>query len=74
MYSYYYIIIQKNLGIAYLQAGQIDNAIPLFEKVLKKEYNIPNLSSLVQAYRAKGDIDKAISYDLEIKRLMQLEK
>lgn len=69
-----YIIIQKNLGIAYLHAGQIDNAIPLFEKVLKKEYNIPNLSSLVQAYRVKGDIDKAISYDLEIKRLMQLEK
>jgi Tfp pilus assembly protein PilF len=69
-----HLIINKNLGIAYQKKGAFDLAIKKFEFVLEKEYSIPNLGSLVEIYRAKGEIEKAIAYDQEIKKLMQLKK
>lgn len=69
-----HMVIHRNLGIAYQKNMEFDKAINMFEWLLEREYSIPNLGNLVQIHRAKGEIDKAIYYDQEIKKLKQLEK
>ena len=49
-----------NLGIAYLEAGQYDRAIPEFEAAIKLDANfIGAYCALCRAYLEQGDLEKA---------------
>ncbi|HKZ64879.1 MAG TPA: tetratricopeptide repeat protein [Chitinophagaceae bacterium] len=53
----------ENLGIAYLNAGQLDQGVAIMDEILKKRPSDMNVLNLVaEAYYYKGKFQKAIDY------------
>lgn len=57
--------IQSNYALALWKKGQLDDAISLLEKVISKFKNTNNYGSLGYLYILKGDLDKALKFNLE---------
>ena len=62
-------VINRGLGLTYRAKNQLDLAAQYIKEALAVQYTEANLSSLVEIYRTKGEIETAIAYDKEIKRL-----
>ncbi len=57
--------VQSNYALALWKKDQLDDAISLLEKVISKFKNTNNYGSLGYLYNLKGDIEKALKFNLE---------
>lgn len=57
--------VQSNYALALWKKGQLDDAISLLEKVIPKFKNTNNYGSLGYLYNLKGDLEKALKFNLE---------
>jgi tetratricopeptide (TPR) repeat protein len=57
--------VQSNYALALWKKGQLDDAIALLEKVIFKYKNTNNYGSLGYLYNLKGDLEKALNFNLE---------
>ncbi|PYG85815.1 tetratricopeptide repeat protein [Ruminiclostridium sufflavum DSM 19573] len=57
--------VQSNYALALWKNGQLDDAISLLEKVIAKFKNTNIYGSLGYLYNLKGNLEKALSFNLE---------
>jgi tetratricopeptide (TPR) repeat protein len=66
--------VHFNLGLLLQEAMRYDDAIPELKRTVNtQEYRLGSLFALGECYRAKGRIDEAISYFLEVLKIVDLE-
>ena len=66
--------VHFNLGLLYQDSVRLDEAIEQLNKsVNHSEYRLGSLFALGELYRAKGRVDEALSYFLEVLKIVDLQ-
>lgn len=59
------MLLKSNKALVHWKKGEIDEAVELLEEVNEKYKNTTNYGSLGYMYIVKGDLDKALQFNLE---------